>query len=69
MVKRVYLPSQRSKGTFNGLVWADGSVWCLADERAVARDPSLKLTEKKILPPASWIFWSAQTDPWAQTSE
>jgi hypothetical protein len=51
MVKRAYLPGQRRQGTINGLFWPEGSVWSLADARAIADDPSLKLTEKKIIPP------------------
>ena len=51
MVKRAYLQSQRAKGTVNGLFWPDGSVWSLADARAIAKDPALNFTEKKSLPP------------------
>lgn len=51
MVKRAYLPSQRAKGTVNGLFWADGTVWSLADARAIANDPALALVEKKSFPP------------------
>ncbi|HTS71223.1 MAG TPA: glycoside hydrolase [Terriglobia bacterium] len=56
MIKRAYLPSQRHKGTINGLFWPDGSAWSLADARAIARDPSLKLTENKTLPPGFLDF-------------
>lgn len=51
MVKRAHLPPQREKGTINGLFWPDGSVWSLADARAIAKDPALNLVEKKSLPP------------------
>lgn len=51
MVKYAYLPPQRRQGTVNGLFWPDGAVWSLADARAIAEDPSLKLTETKTLPP------------------
>jgi hypothetical protein len=51
MVKRAYLPAQRNKGTVNGLFWPEGSVWSLADARAIAKDPSLTIAEKKTLPP------------------
>jgi Cellulase (glycosyl hydrolase family 5) len=51
MVKYAYLPSQRHQGTINGLFWPDGSVWSLADARAIAEDPSLNLPQKQTLPP------------------
>ena len=51
MIKRAYLPPQRNKGTINGLFWPDGTVWSLADARAIAMDPSLALKEHKTLPP------------------
>lgn len=51
MIKRAYLPSQREKGTINGLFWPDGSVWSLADARAIAEDPGLKLVQNQTLPP------------------
>jgi hypothetical protein len=51
MVKKAYLPPQRAKGTVNGLFWPDGSVWSLEDARAIAKNPELKLVEKKSLPP------------------
>ncbi len=35
MIKRAYLPAQRTKGTINGLFWPDSSVWCLPDTRAI----------------------------------
>ena len=50
MIKRAYLPPQREKGTINGLFWPDGSVWSLADARAIARDPKLNLIENKSIP-------------------
>lgn len=45
MVKRAYLPGQRGKGTVNGLFWPDGSVISLADARAIAGNPGLRLRE------------------------
>jgi hypothetical protein len=51
MVKRAYLPPQRAQGTINGLFWPDGSVWSLADARAIANAPSLQLTQNKTIPP------------------
>jgi hypothetical protein len=51
MVKRAYLPPQRAKGTINGLFWSDGSVWSLADARAIAGDPHLNLVEQHTPPP------------------
>ncbi len=50
MVKKAYLPAQRMKGTINGLFWPDGSVWSLADARAIAKNPGLNLTEAHSLP-------------------
>ena len=50
MVKRAYLPAQRAQGTVNGLFWQDGSVWSLADARAIANDSSLEFIEKNTLP-------------------
>jgi hypothetical protein len=51
MIKRAYLPSQRANGTVNGVFWPDGSVWSLADARAIANDPKLDLKENGTLPP------------------
>jgi hypothetical protein len=50
MIKRAYLPPQRANGTINGLFWPDGSVWSLADARAISEDPALKLREVKVVP-------------------
>lgn len=50
MVRRAYLPPQRRQGTVNGLFWPDGSVWSLQDARAIAEDPTLKLSQKNVLP-------------------
>jgi hypothetical protein len=52
MVKPAYLPAQRPKGTLNGLFHEDGSVYSLADARAIARDPALDLVERR-----SWPEW------------
>lgn len=51
MVKRAYLPAQRAQGTVNGLFWPDGAVWSVADARAIAQDPALKLAQRNTLPP------------------
>lgn len=48
MVKRAYLPSQRAKGTVNGLFWPDGSVLSAADARAIAGDPELHFKERAL---------------------
>ncbi|MCK5175906.1 MAG: cellulase family glycosylhydrolase [Planctomycetes bacterium] len=48
MVKPAYLGGQRKNGTINGLFFEDGSVWSLADARAIANDPTLKLPERQI---------------------
>ncbi|MCA9888958.1 MAG: glycoside hydrolase [Anaerolineae bacterium] len=50
MLKPAYLPPQRAKGTFNGLFHEDGTVWSLADARAVSGNPDLMLEERKVLP-------------------
>lgn len=50
MIKRAYLKPQRDKGTVNGLFWPDGSVWRLADARAIAHNPGLQLPERPRLP-------------------
>ena len=60
MVKRAYLQAQRERGTINGLFWPDGSVWSLADARAIARDPQLDLVEKKSLPPGFLDYLKAK---------
>jgi hypothetical protein len=48
MVKPAYLGGQRKNGTLNGLFFEDGSVWSLADARAIANDPTLELPERQI---------------------
>jgi hypothetical protein len=53
MLKPAYLPSQRGKGTINGLFHEDGAVWSRADARAVAGDPDLQLTERRERP--AWM--------------
>ncbi len=51
MIKRSYLISQRMTGTVNGVFWPDGTVWSLADARAIANDPGLTLDQRMTLPP------------------
>jgi hypothetical protein len=50
MIKRAYLLAQRRQKTINGLFWEDGAVWSLADARAIAGDPALRLPERRTLP-------------------
>ena len=59
MLKRAYLLPQREKGTINGLFWPDGSVWSLADARAIAQDSKLDLKEKNELPPGYLDYMKA----------
>jgi len=53
MVKPAYLPGQRHNGTINGLFWEDGSVWSLADARAIAGDPKAAFEERR-----GWPDWA-----------
>ena len=47
MVKPAYLTPQRNIGTINGLFYEDGSVYSLADARAIADNPNFMANEKK----------------------
>jgi len=69
MVKRAYLPTQRLNGTINGLFWPDGSVWSLADAHAIAKDPTLQLTEKSALPPGYLDYLNESHAPPQKHSE
>ena len=46
MVKPAYLTPQRNIGTINGLFYEDGSVYSLADARAIADNPNFMAKEK-----------------------
>ena len=50
MLKPAYLSGQRKVGTFSGIFHEDGSVYSLADARAVAGDDSLVLEERHEFP-------------------
>jgi len=50
MVKPAYLQAQRPNGTFNGIFHEDGSVYSLADARAVSGNPAFQAEEKQELP-------------------
>ncbi len=53
MIKPAYLSGQRAAGTFNGLFHEDGTVYSLADARAVSGNSSLILEERRDWP--EWI--------------
>ena len=50
MLKPAYLTVSRRHGTFSGVFHEDGSVYSLADARAIAGDPTLELPENHTLP-------------------
>ncbi|HKJ47431.1 MAG TPA: hypothetical protein VJ991_16470 [Balneolales bacterium] len=50
MFKPAYLTPQRKIGTFNGLFHEDGSVYSLADARAVSQNPHFQAEERKAIP-------------------
>ena len=50
MFKPAYLKAQRNIGTFNGLFHEDGSVYSLADARAVSNNPNFQAEERKKIP-------------------
>lgn len=50
MLKPAYLKPQRNIGTFNGLFFEDGTVYSLADARAVSQNPNFQAVERKELP-------------------
>ena len=54
MLKPAYLPPQRKKGTLNGIFHEDGSVFSLADARAVSGNPNFKARERR-----EWPEWAA----------
>ena len=54
MLKPAYLPEQRPKGTLNGIFHEDGSVYSLADARAVSEDPSFTARERR-----EWPAWAS----------
>lgn len=54
MVKPAYLPPQRRKGTLNGVFHEDGSVYSLADARAVSENPAFAARERR-----QWPEWAA----------
>ena len=53
MLKPAYLKPQRVIGTFNGLFHEDGSVYSLADARAVSQNPNLQIRERR--EPPQWL--------------
>ncbi|MDF2959427.1 MAG: glycoside hydrolase [Paenibacillus sp.] len=52
MIKAAYLPSQRKKGTLNGVFHEDGAVWDLEDARAISGDAHFQAAERR-----EWPEW------------
>ncbi len=50
MLKPAYLIFHRKSGVINGLFHEDGTVYSLADARAVSQNPALKIEERRELP-------------------
>jgi len=54
MLKPAYLPEQRKNATLNGIFHEDGSVYSLADARAVSGNPGFTARERR-----EWPQWAA----------
>jgi hypothetical protein len=53
MLKSAYLPGQRRNGTLNGVFHEDGSVFSLADARAISGNPGFTARERR-----EWPEWA-----------